>query len=387
MPEYFSVKTAVIRRACARAGIEYASLPAEKRYARLKHSENGEAKLTMPALEALSRKLRYPLAYLFLNEPASDLDKLPVEDFRTAGGAGLKPPSIDLCEQAGFCLRQQEWFSAYAEENGLDPIPFAAAFPLNDDPDEAGERLREVLALGSLQIANDSGFLRELAKRLERHKVIVEISRIVKSAPRRRLDIREFKGITLSDRFAPLIFVNGGDSASEQIFTLLYELGHICLGLSGVSDVQSSNSRASEIWCSAFAASALMPKKEFLADFAVTSDPDVFIRNAVNKHHVSTLAVLRRMDQLKLLSKTESEHRHTKAQNAYRRFLTRQESQHRSKTGGFCQRVSPLLAQAVIASARVGETPYRDALDLLALSSVAAFNKLASAYEVKSNKV
>lgn len=74
----------------------------------------------------------------------------------------------------------------------------------------------------------------------------------------------EFRGFALVDEYAPLIFINGADFTSAQMFTLIHELVHIWIGEGGVSNFEVMQPLPIEIerYCNAVAAEVLVPRAE-----------------------------------------------------------------------------------------------------------------------------
>ena len=91
--------------------------------------------------------------------------------------------------------------------------------------------------------------------------ILVMRSGVVGNNNHRTLDPQEFRGFALADALAPLIFINGSDSKSAQMFTLAHELAHIWLCSTALSDVPIRNGAQNEkeLWCNKVAAEILGP--------------------------------------------------------------------------------------------------------------------------------
>lgn len=69
--------------------------------------------------------------------------------------------------------------------------------------------------------------LRLHIKQAEEAGVLVMRAGVAAGNNRRPLSVQEFRGFALSDKIAPVIFINSKDAKAAQIFTLVHELVHI----------------------------------------------------------------------------------------------------------------------------------------------------------------
>ena len=114
----------------------------------------------------------------------------------------------------------------------------------------------------------------------------------------RPLDRAEFRGFTLADRYAPLIFVNAyDDTLSGQIFTFLHEYAHVTRGESGVGDddYDARETMDVERWCNAVAAEVLVPSDDLRAQFDPSAGLVEQLEKLGNRYSASTLTVLVRL--------------------------------------------------------------------------------------------
>lgn len=378
MADYIQIKTSIIRWACNRIGFLYSELSASKDFKRLSNEKDGAVSLTLKQAEKLAKVLRYPFVFLLLDSPVTDIDKLPIADFRSIEGKEIKP-NINLKEQIEYCQNQQDWFSDYVNTCDLDVFKYNGKFSLHDDPQEVGLKLKEFLKITYKLSKNANDYLKRLKIILENNGILVSSSKVLKNT-QNRLSLSDFRGFALYDDNAPLIFVNGNDSTSAQIFTLCHELGHIVLGQSGVSDVVKNNSKKIEKWCNEFAANILMPKNDVIETFDQYINISQFLQDATKLFHVSTNALLLRIYNLNLIDKDTFDKEWAKAKALYKDYLKSLQESNGKSSGNYYKtvnsRLSHRLLQSLISSTSVGKTTFRDAAYLLGLKSVSTFDKL-----------
>jgi Zn-dependent peptidase ImmA (M78 family) len=263
------------------------------------------AKLTFVELEKLSEKTHTPLGYFFLTEPP--VEEMPIPDFRTVSDEQLEHTSLDLSETLYAMQMRQSWYANHQQSRGLVPLPFVGSAKINDPVEKVASSMREVLGLpeswaSKIRTMEDAvSFLRE---RIEGIGVLIVINGVVGNNNNRVLNVDEFRGFVLSDEYAPLIFINGRDWKSAQVFTIFHELAHVWVNRSGISDLKELVPQdAVEKYCNQVAAEALVPASEVSTIWYSYeySDPD-FSRLA--KHFkVNQIVVARRLLDLELINR------------------------------------------------------------------------------------
>lgn len=126
----------------------------------------------------------------------------------------------------------------------------------------------------------------------------------------------DLKGFMISKDSYYLVVVNTDDKfPASKLFTLLHEIGHILSGQkSSACDIhevakQRDTVEDEEIFCNSFAASFLMPSKDFLSDHRIERvlnnlallDSDL-VAKVASTYRTSYPAVVRRLYQLKVIA-------------------------------------------------------------------------------------
>lgn len=367
----------VLRWAAQRARLHDENLA--ERYPKWSLWLSGDAQPTLRQLEDFARHTHTAIGYFFLPQPPNLA--LPVPDFRTLRDEALAEPSSDLLDTLYLCQQRQDWYRDHARLHGLPVLAFVGSATIREAPEVVAQRMREELGLSAearQRLSTWTDALRQLIAKAENAGVMVMASSVVGSNSHRKLDVSEFRGFALADTLASLVFLNGSDSKSAQMFTLAHELAHLWLGASGVSDTETGCVPEQQIerWCNQVAAELLMPMQAVRA----THQPDMPISQEIQRlareFKVSTLVALRRIFDAGFINQAV-------LWQHYREEQDRLRSIERSGTGGgdfynsLGARTSKRFARAIVSSTLEGLTSFPEAFRMLGVRKSGTFYEAA----------
>lgn len=341
------------------------------RFVRLREWESGARQPTFRQLQDFAAAVHVPFGYLFLPEPP--VEPMPIPDFRTLKNRSVRDISPDLRDTIYTMQRRQAWLREERLENGVAPVECVGSARLSDDPAAVGREMRRTLGFGNgwaASVPNWREAVGKLREAVESQGIMAVINGVVGNSTRRVLDVDEFRGFALIDNHAPLIFVNGADARSAQMFTLAHELAHVWLGqsgegLSGFDGIQPDGNEV-EIFCDRAAAEFLVPEALMKAAWPeVKRDAERF-QSLARRFKVSPIVTARRALDLRLVERREF--------FDFYRAHTQLEYKRRERAGGgdFYNnqntRVGRLFATEVMRAAKEGRIGFKQAYELTGLN-------------------
>ncbi|MCC6739340.1 MAG: ImmA/IrrE family metallo-endopeptidase [Planctomycetia bacterium] len=374
------VKPELLRWARERAGLEIGALAG--RLPGLPAWELGRSQPTLRQLETFAKATHAPIGYLFLDAPP--VETLPIPDFRTMEHRPIDRPSPDLLDTLYLCQQRQEWYRDFARSLGEKPLQFVGSAKVTSDVVKTAADMRHRLGLDLEErrgLPTWTDALRRFIDQADALGVLVMVSGVVGSNNTRKLDPEEFRGFALADGVAPLVFINGSDSKSAQMFSLAHELAHIWLGETGVSNVRPVTYPDNRIekWCNAVAAELLVPIEVLRNEYDRGTPPLDEAGRLARRFKVSALVVLRRMHDAGGLTRE-------RMWELYFDELARLKAIKKGDGGNFyltqAARVSKRFARALVVNTLEGLTLYTDAFRLLGFSKLATFRQLGSSLGV-----
>jgi Zn-dependent peptidase ImmA (M78 family)/transcriptional regulator with XRE-family HTH domain len=363
----------LLRWARERAGFSNEALAEKLRVAPAqvqRWEQTGTLKLTQA--EKLATVTHTPFGFLFLAEPPDD--RLPIPDFRTVGDVPVRRPSPDLLETIQAMQRRQAWMRDFLIEEGEEPLPFVGSATMQDQPRAVAAAMRKTLGVqngwaGVVPSWSDALLL--LREKIEAARILIVVNGVVGNNTHRKLAPDEFRGFCLSDVYAPLIFVNGVDAKSAQMFTFAHELAHVWLGADGVSDLdplqpQPAQRAPLEQFSNHVAAEFLVPEQELKEHWGEAQRQEEPFQFLARSFKVSPVVAARCALDVGLIPREAFF-------DFYRRYSEDERRTHTARTGGgnFWNtqnvRVGKRFGAAVVRAAKEGRLLYDEAYQLTGL--------------------
>ena len=255
--------------------------------------------------------LHVPFGYLFLTDPPDE--DLPLHDLRTTQDPAFLHPSPNFLEVAYDALRKQEWYRGYLLEQDASEIPFIGRFDESEDVNVVAEDIRQTLGIGDdlrSDATDNDDYFRRLVRRCDGVGIVVLRNSVVGNDTHRSLNPDEFQGFAKADTLAPVVFVNQNDYLAAQIFTLMHEIAHLWIGVSGVSNTDYLNRPGTadavhEEKADQIAAEVLVPAQEFSARWDQELDKSIRLNRVRQHYKVSVFVLLRRAYDLEKITRDE----------------------------------------------------------------------------------
>lgn len=370
----------VIAWALDRSGVEVEAM--ERQMPRLLPWLHGDEdrQPTFVQVQTIAKKTGVPLGYLFLPRPPNL--ELPIPDFRDGFAGPVGEPSVDLLAVVNASALRQDWYRDYAEANGLEEIDIVGR-GAGMSPAEAASDMRSQLDFSVTQRSGRGGEnRRHLLDAFERLGGLTVATSMVGNNTSRLLDADEFRGFTLADPLAPLIFVNTHQTLNAQLFTIGHELAHVWRASTGVSREEPGDEGRSGIeqWCNQVAAEFLVPHEDLLSHYPAVADLALTdqLEHLAKVFRCGTLVILQAMrrdgvrafDDFNAAYGTELE-----------RLLELAEGSRGAPSGGDYwasqrYRIGSRLATALAHEAAAGHTPTGEAVRLSGLGSLGQFQEM-----------
>lgn len=296
------INPAVLRWAVERAGADSTGLGAafKKTPDQIEAWLAGSEAPTFVQAQNLAKRLRVPFGYLFLANPPPEA--LPLPDFRRVYGAVAQEPSVDLREVIADVLRKRDWYRDYRLNAGDGTLRFVGRFSSHSPVADVARDIAQTLDFESVvrPQRNQDDFLKAFVSQVEELEILVMRNGVVRNATNRPLDPKEFRGFSIADPLAPVIFINNADSKAAQAFTLAHELAHIWIGEGGISDadptIGGEASESVEAFCNEVSGELLLPWHRIADRWkSRTVALERWIEAVSSEFNVSTVMIVRQL--------------------------------------------------------------------------------------------
>lgn len=300
---------------------------------RIKEWESPEGR-DLPSIkqvEKLARLYRRPVDVFYLKYIPRDFP--PLKDFRINKESGLNTALIFMMREI---QDKQEWLSNFLAGKKEKKLDFVGKYNIKSQPEKVARDIRQTLGINTKEASEKP--LKYWIQKAEAKRIFVSLSSNYHT--RLKLDSDGFKGFVIADKYAPFIFLNSDDWDHGQLVTLVHELAHVWINVSGISnetEISISDPEKTHVvekFCREVAIHALLPKEEvelFVSEIAEVNFKN--ISRAAKKLGVSTHALLIRSNKLGIIQNDTYNTLRKEADQSWKDFLYK-ESQKKKSSGG-----------------------------------------------------
>lgn len=236
---------------------------------KLEAIEHGEDEPSRPQLLNMAKVYRRPLITFYLPKPPERGER--GEDFRTLPPDRTQADDALLDALIRDISSRQSVVRALAEgEDEAQPLRFIGSCTMNDGVTAVLASIKEALRIDLTEYRSQKNaeeafaYLRAQAERAGIFVLLMGNLGTHHSA----IAVETFRGFAIADPFAPFVVINDQDARTAWSFTLLHEIAHLWLGMTGVSGTNVE--KAIERFCNQVASSFLLPAAELTElDFSV----------------------------------------------------------------------------------------------------------------------
>lgn len=264
--------------------------------------ENGESLPTWRQVEKLSKIYNVPELVFFSNKLITKNKTIP--DYRVIKDV---EDSEKVKKLVNFIIRRQEWLEQNSKKDGKKNLIQGSGRDLQS-PNQLAIFIKEKLDIDLNEIKNISGIgarrkaLKYLIEKAENRGVFVS-----KTISYHNIEVKEMRGLFISNDYCPFIVLNRKDSLSAQIFSIVHEFAHLFRRTEAISnslEFRRVNGAINdeEIFCNQVAAELLLPENDFLETY--------YDKDSIDKlseiYKVSTLAIFYRLKDLGKIRRIDS---------------------------------------------------------------------------------
>lgn len=260
---------------------------------------SGKKKPTFNQLEKIAKLFDIPVGLLLINKAVNkDIAKLK---FRTINSDAISSKSTELMDTISEMQEKQDFLKSQIDYE----LDYIGKFTIKSNYLDVAHYIRNLLDLKKdyyLHV-NQHNQLRFIRGKINHVGVFVFFNGKIGDNTHRSLSIDEFRGFVLSDKKAPIIFINQKDTKNGQVFTLIHEFTHLLINDNEILGQQHylKNYDPVETFVNKVTAEILVPQDELLAMYEHEQD----INSLATTFKVSRFVIARRLFDIKKINHKE----------------------------------------------------------------------------------